>query len=124
MEVTEILVRAPWGEIARARMDGPLGVWVATLRVPADATAGRAKLEIVASDAAGNVSRRTVALSIRGSVPVRAGEVVAHADVAGVAVGPPCFAAVMVRSCSAGGARRALLGRRLLVSTLRRADDR
>ena len=34
MDVKEILVRAPWGEIARAKLDGPLGVYRATLHVP------------------------------------------------------------------------------------------
>ncbi|HZY04620.1 MAG TPA: VIT and VWA domain-containing protein [Anaeromyxobacteraceae bacterium] len=57
MEVKEILVRAPWGEVSRARMEGVLGVWRAELSVPRD-WRGRAQLEIVASDAAGNVSRR------------------------------------------------------------------
>lgn len=27
MEVKEILVRAPWGEVARAHMEGPIGAW-------------------------------------------------------------------------------------------------
>uniref|UniRef100_UPI001F5A45CB VIT and vWA domain-containing protein n=1 Tax=Anaeromyxobacter terrae TaxID=2925406 RepID=UPI001F5A45CB len=64
MEVKEVLVRAPWGEVARARMEGPLGAWVAELHVPAAARAGAADLEVVASDAAGNVSRRRVALTL------------------------------------------------------------
>ncbi len=125
MEVKEILVRAPWGEIARARMDGPLGVWVAVLRVPADAAAGRAELEIVASDAAGNVSRRRLGLAIREGAAVRPGEAVAEASVAGVAVGAVVLAvavtgALLLRRRSAPRP----LGRRLLASTLRRADDR
>jgi Ca-activated chloride channel family protein len=62
MEVKEILVRAPWGEVARARMEGPLGTWRAGLSVPHD-WHGPARLEIVASDAAGNVSRRSYDLA-------------------------------------------------------------
>ncbi len=58
MEVREILVRAPWGEVTRARMEGALGLWRAELSVPRD-WRGPARLEIVASDAAGNVSRRS-----------------------------------------------------------------
>jgi Ca-activated chloride channel family protein len=64
MEVKEILVRAPWGEIDRARMEGPLGAYVAVLSVPADARPGPVELEVVASDAAGNVARRKVALAV------------------------------------------------------------
>ena len=64
MEVREILVRAPWGEIARARMEGPLGVWHAELHVPADAARGTARIEVVASDAAGNVSRRDMEVGV------------------------------------------------------------
>ncbi|HSD20917.1 MAG TPA: VIT and VWA domain-containing protein, partial [Anaeromyxobacter sp.] len=64
MEVKDVLVRAPWGEIARARMEGPLGAWVAELHVPAAASAGPAALEVVASDAAGNVSRRRLSLTV------------------------------------------------------------
>ncbi len=59
MEVKEILVRAPWGEVARARMEGPIGAWEAELHVPRWSRAGEVRLEIVASDAAGNASRRT-----------------------------------------------------------------
>ncbi|ABS28314.1 Vault protein inter-alpha-trypsin domain protein [Anaeromyxobacter sp. Fw109-5] len=69
MEVKEVLVRAPWGERARARMEGPLGAWVAELHVPVAARAGAAGLEVVASDAAGNVSRRRLTLAV---VPARA----------------------------------------------------
>jgi Ca-activated chloride channel family protein len=68
MDVKEVLVRAPWGEVARARMEGPLGLWVAELAVPDGAARGRAAFEIVASDAAGNVSRRTLELSV-GDTP-------------------------------------------------------
>jgi Ca-activated chloride channel family protein len=125
IEVKEILVRAPWGEIARARMEGPLGLWVAALHVPADAMAGRAELEIVASDAAGNVSRRRLSVAIREGAPARPDEAVAQAGVAGVAVGAVVLA-VAVISAMLLRRRRAPrpLGRRLLASTLRRADDR
>ena len=58
MEVREIWVRAPWGEVARARMQGPVGVWEAELHPPAWLAAGPARLEIASTDAAGNVSRR------------------------------------------------------------------
>jgi Ca-activated chloride channel family protein len=68
MEVKEILVRAPWGEVARARMEGPLGTWVADLRVPEGFRRGTARLEIVACDAAGNVSRRSLDLAV-GTAP-------------------------------------------------------
>jgi Ca-activated chloride channel homolog len=65
MEVREVLVRAPWGEVVRASMEGPIGAYVATLRAPLDAAEGRIQLEVVASDAAGNVSRRSVPLEVR-----------------------------------------------------------
>ena len=68
MEVKEILVRAPWGELARAHMEGPIGTWQADLLVPAGWT-GPARLEIVASDAAGNVSRRHLDLSPAAPLP-------------------------------------------------------
>jgi Ca-activated chloride channel family protein len=64
MEVKEVLVRAPWGEVVRATMAGPLGAYEAALRVPHDAAEGTARLEIAASDAAGNVSRRTLPLLV------------------------------------------------------------
>ncbi len=57
METKEVLVHAPWGETVFATLEGPLGVYTATLHVPEGVT-GAQKLEIVASDAAGNVSRR------------------------------------------------------------------
>jgi len=57
METKEVLVHAPWGETVFAQLQGPLGVYAATLHVPEGVT-GVQKLEIVASDAAGNVSRR------------------------------------------------------------------
>jgi len=72
MEVKEILVRAPWGEVARGRMEGPLGTWTAELRVPEGFRTGPARLEIVASDAAGNVSRRTLDVAV-GAPPAAAG---------------------------------------------------
>ncbi|HET9597735.1 MAG TPA: VIT and VWA domain-containing protein, partial [Anaeromyxobacteraceae bacterium] len=56
MELKDVLVRAPWGEVATARQEGGLGVWTATLDVPADAAPGPATLEIAASDGAGNVT--------------------------------------------------------------------
>jgi hypothetical protein len=62
-------------------MEGPLGVWVATLRAPPDAAAATAHLEIVASDAAGNVSRRRVPVEI-GPAAAPAGP---GADAAGIA---------------------------------------
>jgi Ca-activated chloride channel family protein len=58
MEVREIWVRAPWGEVARARMQGPIGAWEAELHPPAWLQQGPARLEIASADAAGNVSRR------------------------------------------------------------------
>ncbi|HEU4385286.1 MAG TPA: VIT domain-containing protein, partial [Anaeromyxobacteraceae bacterium] len=71
MEVKEILVRAPWGEVSRARMEGALGLWRAELSVPGD-WRGPARLEIAASDAAGNVSRRTLDLDAPdGTRPLR-----------------------------------------------------
>ncbi|HEX9104219.1 MAG TPA: hypothetical protein VF997_18535, partial [Polyangia bacterium] len=73
MDVKEILVRAPWGEVARARMDGPLGatlgVWRATLHVPRLQARGEAELELVACDTAGNVSRRPLVVTVAPSSP-------------------------------------------------------
>lgn len=69
MEVKEILVRAPWGEVDRARMEGPLGAYVAVLSVPAGTIPGPVELEVVASDAAGNVSRRRVGLHVAAAGP-------------------------------------------------------
>jgi Ca-activated chloride channel homolog len=57
METKEVLVHAPWGETVLAQMKGPFGAYEATLHVP-EKIAGTVKLELVASDAAGNVSRR------------------------------------------------------------------
>jgi Ca-activated chloride channel family protein len=70
MYVKEILVRAPWGEIARAKMDGPLGIYRATLHVPRLAARGPAELEVVASDTAGNVSRRPLVVEVAPQSPV------------------------------------------------------
>jgi Ca-activated chloride channel family protein len=87
MEVREILVRAPWGEIARGRMEGPLGVWHAELHVPREAARGSARLEVAASDAAGNVSRREVMVSVGAPPPVKA-----SSGAAGVAAGAALLA--------------------------------
>ncbi len=111
MEVKEVLVRAPWGEIARAEMEGPLGVWAAVLHVPTSAEAGDVALEVVASDAAGNVSRRTVALALRAAPSARGGPV-AYASVGGAVA----FAAVLALSIVAA----ALLRRRRKARPLRR----
>jgi Ca-activated chloride channel homolog len=64
MDVKEIFVRAPWGEIARASQNGPLGLYTATLHVPRLLARGPVDLEIVACDTAGNVSRRPLALEV------------------------------------------------------------
>ncbi len=101
MEVKEVLVRAPWGEVVRARMDGPLGVYVADLRVPPDAAEGPAAIEVAASDAAGNVSRRRVPIAVRaGGAPADAA--VAYAGMGGLlaftaVVLAAALAAVMLR---------------------------
>jgi Ca-activated chloride channel family protein len=63
-DVKEVLVRAPWGEVARARLSDPFGVYTATLQVPRGVAAGPAELEVVACDTAGNVSRRVVAVVV------------------------------------------------------------
>jgi len=73
MEVKEVLIRAPWGEISRARLGGVLGTYEAELTVPRGFPESTAKLEIVASDAAGNISRRTLELQVGGSGPTAAG---------------------------------------------------
>jgi len=64
MEVKEIMVRAPWGEVQIAQMDGPLGSYVAELTVPEGWAQGVAQLEIAASDSAGNVARRHLELKV------------------------------------------------------------
>ena len=64
IETREILVRAPWGAVARARRQGALGVWTAELPVPADGALGEASLDVVATDAAGNVSRRALPVTV------------------------------------------------------------
>jgi Ca-activated chloride channel family protein len=71
MDVKEILVRAPWGEVARAKMDGPLGLYRATLHVPRLQAQGDAELEVVACDTAGNVSRRPLVVAVAGTSAVR-----------------------------------------------------
>src|SRR6201999_235054 len=67
MDVKEILVRAPWGEVARAKMDGPFGLYRATLHVPRLQARGDAELEVVACDTAGNVSRRPLVVAVAPS---------------------------------------------------------
>ncbi len=128
MEVKEVLVRAPWGEVARARMEGPLGVWVALLRVPADAAEGEVALEVAASDAAGNVSRRRLAVAVRAE-PASRGGPVAYASLAG-AGGAVAFAAVLLAAILSAallrGRRRRRprpLGRVLLAGSVRRARE-
>lgn len=96
MELKEVLVRAPWGEVVRAHMEGPLGVYVAELRVPHEAVEGEAELEIAASDAAGNVSRRRIPLAIRAE-PSRRETAIAYASAGGVAV----FAAILAGALAA-----------------------
>jgi len=124
MEVKEVLVRAPWGEVVRAPLAGPLGLYAAVLRVPADAAPGEIELEVVASDAAGNVTRRRVPLAIRAGPAPRGGPV-AYAGVGGVAV----FAAVLLASLVAAVLLRRRrkarpLHRVLLAGSVKRADDR
>jgi hypothetical protein len=63
-DVKDILVRAPWGEVAKARQQGMLGSWTVELHVPPWAALGAARLEIVGMDAAGNVSRRSQEVEI------------------------------------------------------------
>jgi Ca-activated chloride channel family protein len=93
MEVKEVLVRAPWGEVVRASMEGPLGVYEAALRIPLDAAEGAVELEIAASDAAGNVSRRTVPLVI--GVPASPGPT-AYAGAGGAAASASVLVAALV----------------------------
>jgi len=64
IEVKEVLVRAPWGETVKARMEGPLGSYVADLTVPEGWREGAAELESVAADAAGNIARRVHVLEV------------------------------------------------------------
>jgi hypothetical protein len=123
MEVKEVLVRAPWGEVIRAALEGPLGVYQAALRVPRDAAEGPVELEIVASDAAGNVSRRTVPLRVeRGGTPAPA----AYASAASAAV----FAAVLLAAIALAIVLRRRrrpgrpLDRVLLARTVKRAGER
>lgn len=124
MEVKEVLVRAPWGEVVRASMEGPLGVYAAVLHVPADVAPGRAELEVVASDAAGNVSRRRVALSIV-SPPAPRGEEVAYASTAGIAIGAAVLLVAVLASLLLRRTRRPRpLSRVLLARSVKRADER
>ena len=69
MDVKEILVRAPWGEVARAQLDGPLGLYRATLHVPRLQARGEVELEVVACDTAGNVSRRPLTVAVAPASP-------------------------------------------------------
>jgi Ca-activated chloride channel family protein len=119
MEVKEVLVRAPWGELVRAHLSGPLGIYAATLHAPADVAEGRVELEVVASDAAGNVSRRRVPVTVR---PEPARGRVAYASVAGAAM----FAAVLLAALVAAGLlrrrrRRPSLDRVLRAGSVKRA---
>jgi Ca-activated chloride channel family protein len=111
IEVKDVLVRAPWGEVVRAELEGRLGVWAAALHVPRSFPDGEVALEVVASDAAGNVSRRGVSVSVRAGPPAR-GAPAAYASVGGAAA----FATVLVLSVVAG----ALLRRRRRAPPLRR----
>lgn len=69
IDVKEVLVRAPWGEIATARMEGALGEYVASLSVPSAWPDGNLELEIVASDAAGNVRRSVLPMPLGAVTP-------------------------------------------------------
>lgn len=69
IDVKEVLVRAPWGEIAVAKMEGALGEYVAELSVPEIWPDGEVSLEVVASDAAGNVRRSALPLTIGLGLP-------------------------------------------------------
>jgi Ca-activated chloride channel family protein len=122
MEVKEVLVRAPWGEVVRGRMDGPIGVYTATLRAPADAPEGRIELEVAAADAAGNVSRRLVPLGIRAEPPA-AGRV-AYASVAGAAALAAALVAALVALALLRRRRaRPPLDRVLRAGSVKRARD-
>jgi len=92
MEVKEVLVRAPWGEIARAELQGAAGVWTAELHVPADGAEGDGELELVASDAAGNVSRRRIPLAVGAPL----GDAVPAATQGGGTVGIGILAALLL----------------------------
>ncbi|MBL8956833.1 MAG: VWA domain-containing protein [Myxococcaceae bacterium] len=71
METKEVLVHAPWGETVFAELQGPLGIYVATLHPP-ESVKGPVSLEIVASDAAGNVSRRGYEVPLQQQRPLGA----------------------------------------------------
>jgi Ca-activated chloride channel homolog len=124
MEVKEVLVRAPWGETVRARMEGPLGAWVAILRVPGDAAEGAAELELAASDAAGNVSRRRLAVAIAAGP---AGPASLQAGVVGVALGAVTALVLAVALVAAVRRRRRgprPLAQLLLAGSVRRDGGR
>jgi len=91
MEVKEVLVRAPWGEIASARLEGAAGIWRTELRAPDEGAAGAGELELVASDAAGNVTRRRI--------PITVG--VGHGPAAGRAEGLGLVAALLLLTAGA-----------------------
>ena len=95
MEVKEVLVHAPWGEVARARMEGPLGAYTAVLHVPDDAVPGAVALEVVASDSAGNVSRRAHGLRILGA-PLAPRPLQASLLVAALVAGPLLLVAIAI----------------------------
>ncbi len=109
---------------ARARMGGPFGVYEAVLRVPHDALEGEARLEVVASDTAGNVSRRRVPLLILAA-PSGRERAVAYASAGGAAV----FAAVVLVALVAAMLLRRRrkprsLERVLLAGSVRNARER
>lgn len=64
IDLKEVLVRAPWGEVARAEIGGALGTYEVALHVPEAQPRGPVALEVIAVDAAGNVSRRHVPLVV------------------------------------------------------------
>lgn len=66
-DVKDVLVRAPWGEVARGKMEGALGLYTVTLHPPRTVAAGRVQLELAASDTAGNVSRRVVSVTLESA---------------------------------------------------------
>jgi hypothetical protein len=103
MEVKEILVRAPWGEVAHARIEGPLGIWVAALHVPPGASPGAAALDVAAVDAAGNVGRTRVAVRVEAGTPPTA----ARAGLGAVAMGFAAALAVLLGLAAAALRRRA-----------------
>jgi Ca-activated chloride channel family protein len=105
IDVKDVLVRAPWGEIVRAEMQGPLGSYRATLHAPAALAPGNAQLEVVASDTAGNVSRRMLDLTVTraAQTPAPTGSYVVMGWAAGLAL--VLLLRVRVRMPGAKGAR-------------------